>query len=170
MNISMLQQDDVHSFWRLRLQALRNQPRAFGSSYEDAKDIPIEVVRERLISADNNFVVGAFTEAEVLVGMVGFKQEPSKKMSHKGLVWGMYVDEQYQGRGIGKLLITEMLTMVYKLQEIEQINLMVVVDNIAAKRLYESAGFITYGTEINAMKLDEDTYVDDELMVKRLER
>jgi ribosomal protein S18 acetylase RimI-like enzyme len=170
MMIRRIQPEDVESFWKLRLKALKDHPDAFGASYEESKDTPIQIVRERLINSNTNFVIGDFTDAGELIGMVGFRQEHSKKMQHKGMIWGMYVDKSYQGQGIGKKLLTEIITIVDQITEIEQINLIVVDYNITAKRLYESLGFTTYGTEINAMKLNENTYVNDNHMVKKLER
>ena len=50
------------------------------------------------------------------------------------------------------------------MEGLEQINLCVVSDNIKAKKLYKSFGFLTYGTEQKAMKID-NRYLDEYLMV-----
>jgi RimJ/RimL family protein N-acetyltransferase len=47
------------------------------------------------------------------------------------------------------------------------LGLSVVTTNASARRLYESLGFVAYGTEIRAMKLGE-TYYDEIHMALRL--
>ena len=51
-----------------------------------------------------------------------------------------------------------------RITDIEQIHLTVVSSNKAANSLYASFGFVTYGIEKNALKVD-GTYFDEELMV-----
>jgi RimJ/RimL family protein N-acetyltransferase len=170
MNIRRLNVGDVESFWKLRLKGLREHPEAFGASYEDAKEMPMEKVKERLSDSDSSFILGAFKETEGLIGMVGFMQETSRKTRHKGIIWGMYVDRSFQGQGIGKQLLISLMKIAITLPELEQINLAVVDRNISAKRLYQSLGFVTYGLELNALKINENTYVNDELMVYKIER
>jgi RimJ/RimL family protein N-acetyltransferase len=143
-------------------------PEAFGASYEDAKEMPMEKVKERLSDSNSNFILGAFNETEGLIGMVGFMQETSRKTKHKGIIWGMYVDQSFKGQGIGRQLLTSLMKSASTLPELEQINLVVVDRNISAKRLYQSLGFVTYGVELNALKIDENTYANDELMVYKL--
>jgi hypothetical protein len=43
----------------------------------------------------------------------------------------------------------------------------VATDQLAARRLYASLGFESYGRDIHALKLG-DAYVDEELMLLRL--
>jgi RimJ/RimL family protein N-acetyltransferase len=170
MNIRRLNVEDVEAFWKLRLRGLREHPEAFGASYEDAKEMPMEKVKERLSDSDSSFILGAFNETEGLIGMVGFMQETSRKTRHKGIIWGMYVDRSFQGQGVGKKLLISLIKSASTLPELEQINLAVVDRNVNAKRLYQSLGFVTYGAEQNALKIDKNTYVNDELMVYKLER
>ena len=46
----------------------------------------------------------------------------------------------------------------------EQLELSVVTTSLAARRLYHSLGFVVYGTEPRALKLGEQ-YWDEDLMV-----
>ncbi|NBD25359.1 GNAT family N-acetyltransferase [Paenibacillus sp. T1] len=170
MWIRKLQVEDAESYWRLRLDALRRYPQAFGADYEDAKHTPIEEVRGRIADGTDNFILGAFADTGAIVGMVGFRREPYRKMRHKGMVWGMYVDPASQGQGAGRRLMEELMARAREMPGLEHIGLYVVDTNRSAKSLYLSLGFVTYGVERNAMKLDEGTYVHEELMVRFLER
>nr|WP_237167851.1 GNAT family protein [Paenibacillus yonginensis] len=60
-----------------------------------------------------------------------------------------------------------MIEKAKQLEGLEQINLAVITANKGAKRLYEAAGFITYGTEQNALKAG-GRYWDEDYMVLRL--
>jgi ribosomal protein S18 acetylase RimI-like enzyme len=79
----------------------------------------------------------------------------------------MYVRPESRGLGIGKALLQEAITQANRLPGLEQLHLMVVTTNEAARALYRSMGFEVYGTVCQAFKLGEQ-YWDEELMVLRL--
>ncbi|EFM12493.1 GCN5-related N-acetyltransferase [Paenibacillus curdlanolyticus YK9] len=164
--IRQLLHTDVEDYWKLRLAALQGFPEAFGASYEEVKDNSIAAVRERIGITEENFILGAFQEGQ-LIGMVGFRREHQVKVKHKGILWGMYVKQDFQGRGIGKELVQELISRAKQLQGLEQINLMVADHNDRAIALYHTIGFTKYGKEMNAMKLG-NSYVHEDLMVYRL--
>ena len=79
----------------------------------------------------------------------------------------MYVRPESRGLGLGKALLQEVITQANHLSGLEQLHLAVVTTNVAARSLYRAMGFKVYGTMLQAMKLDEQ-YWDEELMVLRL--
>src|SRR5881296_2401614 len=98
--IRRLSLDDVASWWALRLRALRDHPGAFGSSYEEARDRPLEMVRADFAARNTgpeSVVVGAF-DGDSLLGMVGCFREQGAKERHKAFIWGMYVAPEARGR------------------------------------------------------------------------
>jgi len=166
--IRTIEQEETSSFWELRLEALLLHPTAFGSSYEEAKKTPEDVIRERLRSDDNGFVLGAYSSDNgQLVGMVGFKRETSMKARHKSFIWGMYVTPAYRKQGVGRLLMEEVIARTESMSGLEIMTLSVVTTNVSASRLYRSLGFETYGTERCALKVD-GVCVDEDHMAKRL--
>ena len=96
-----------------------------------------------------------------LVGVAGFYIQPGPKHGHKGMLWGMYVRPPHRGAGIGRLLVESIIGHARK--HVELLQLFVVSDNLPARRLYQSLGFVEYGIERHATKYGGQ-YHDDVLM------
>ncbi|KZE37500.1 acetyltransferase [Bhargavaea cecembensis] len=166
MEIRLLNESDAHSYQQVRLSALKNNPEAFGSTYEQEVAYPLEVVGDRLKPGQDQFVLGAFQEDGSLAGIVTFKREESPKMRHRGNVFAMYVAPEARGRSVGKSLLEELIRRAREGDGLEQIHLAVVAHNAPARRLYTSLGFEVYGTEPNALKVS-GKYYDEDLMILR---
>lgn len=167
MRIRVLQESDASAYQKVRLDGLKNDPSAFGSTYDREAAFSLETVSERIKPADDQFVLGAFEEDGHLAGIVTFVRDRGMKTAHKGNVYGMYVVPEKRGIGLAKKLMLELINKAKAIAGIEQINLTVVSRNENAKKLYLSLGFVIYGTERNALKY-KGRYYDEELMVLRL--
>jgi RimJ/RimL family protein N-acetyltransferase len=152
---------DEATVWReIRLEGLRLHPEAFGASYEDELARPESFFAERLTG---NTIFGGFQD-QALLGTAGFMLQPGAKRAHKGLLWGMYVRQAARGSGLSRRLVEAVLD--HARERVDLIQLSVVADNPAARRLYTSLGFAPYGIEERALRLGE-RYLDEVLMVKR---
>ncbi len=162
MEIRRLEPDDAEQYRALRLEALKNNPEAFLTTYDEAvaRKNAVKETAERLKAGEND-TYGAFIEGK-LAGMVTLSSETSGKMKHKGYIFAMYVSPIARRKGAGKALLSKAISRA-KERGLEQLNLAVVQENKAAKGLYESAGFETYGVEKHAMK-SGDKYWNEELM------
>ena len=167
MYLRMLTSVDAEVYRELRLQSLRLHPEAYLSSYESEKKLSIVTTRIRLEPSENNFTLGAFDGEEKLVGIVTFFRESRPKIDHKANIYSVYVDSDVRKQGVGRRLMVELIARARQLPGLEILNLTVTSNNVAAKRLYESLGFICYGTEKKAMKLG-DEYLDEDLMILML--
>ena len=168
MHVRKLTEADAEDFWNIRLRALRDTPEAFSSSYEESHTRPLASVVQRLrdeSTVGDNFILGAFEEP--LVGMVGFQRDQGVKERHKSTIWGMYVIPEMRGRGLGKALLSQAIAYAVRQVGLVQIHLAVVSTQDAARHLYRSLGFEVYGLEPRALKVG-DQYFDEELMVLRL--
>jgi ribosomal protein S18 acetylase RimI-like enzyme len=162
VEIRVLTETDAVRWRDLRLRMLREHPDAFGTSYEEALASPLETYAQRLRDPER-WTLGAL-EGEQLLGSVGLRREAGAKDRHKAMIWGMYTAPEARGRGIGKALLGEAIARARAMPGLEQIGLAVTTHNTAARNLYTSLGFQTYGLERHALKLG-DRYLDEELMV-----
>ena len=169
MIIRTLAEADARAYRDIRLRMLKEEPAAFTASYEEFSQRPLSSLSERLRTENDkpdNFSLGAF-EGEQLLGTVGFWRETGAKTRHKGNIWGMYVAPEAQGQGIGKALLQAAISRAKALPDLEQIQLGVVVTQIAARQLYAALGFVVLGVEKRAVKI-ADRYLDEEWLVLHL--
>ncbi|MDR4945503.1 GNAT family N-acetyltransferase [Neobacillus cucumis] len=169
MEIRLLTFKDAKTYWTLRLEALKNHPEAFLSSYEESvqRENPVEQMA-RNFTVKGNYTFGAFAQGE-LIGMVTLIQEERIKVRHKANIFAMYVTPSKRGIGAGKALLTAAINKAIDLSEVEQINLNVTASNHSAKQLYANLGFKQFGLEKKALKINEK-YYDDAYMVLHLQK
>lgn len=89
---------------------------------------------------------GAEVDAE-LVGTVTIEYSAKPKTRHKALLIGMFVRESGRGRGVGKALVQAALAAASARSGILVVTLTVTDGNEPAIKLYESAGFESFGIE-----------------------
>jgi RimJ/RimL family protein N-acetyltransferase len=167
INIRVLTPDDADSFWNTRLEALESEPTGFSSSAAKHRGITIEEFRGRLTAdPSNNFVIGVFANGK-LGGMAGFVRESGEKERHKGMIWGVYLNRNLRGKGVGRAMLQMLLDRAATIQGLEQIGLKVASTQAAAIATYRSLGFTLFGHEVRALYIDGQ-YIDEEYMVLRL--
>jgi ribosomal protein S18 acetylase RimI-like enzyme len=152
IQIRRLTPADAASFRNIRLEGLRFNPEAFGSTFEAESAQPVSFFAERLGSSAS---FGPFHGSE-LVGVAGLLISEAKKEAHKGLLVGMYVRTGARKAGIGRQLVETIVE--FARDRVELIQLSVVSDNEVARRLYERLGFLEYGIEKKAPKQDGRYY------------
>jgi ribosomal protein S18 acetylase RimI-like enzyme len=100
-------------------------------------------------------------DSATAIGTAGFYIMEGPKVSHRGVLWGMYVSPAHRGQGIGRKLITSVIE--HARGRVEQIHLQVLSANITAYDLYRSMGFVPYGVEPHALRYAGRDY--DEVMM-----
>ena len=155
--------EDAAAFQTLRLEALARDPCAFAASHDEEAGQSLAHVAARL---ERQPVFGGF-EKGALLGVAGFAMPPLAKKRHKGLLWGLYVREVARGRGLGRALVVQVIE--HARTHALQLHVAVVTTNDAARRLYRTLGFTTYGLEPRGLAC-AGRYFDQELMVLMLDR
>ncbi|WP_245831883.1 GNAT family N-acetyltransferase [Oceanobacillus senegalensis] len=100
-----------------------------------------------------------------VIGWLVFESPNRKRLSHTGS-FEMMIHKDVRGKGIGKMLIMELLNWAEKNPFIEKVSLGVFSTNKRAISLYKRMGFIEEGRKYNEIKLSEHEYADDILMYK----
>lgn len=73
----------------------------------------------------------------------------------------------FRGRGVGRELMVNLIARAKSQDGLEQIVLTVTTQQVAARRLYESLGFVQFGHEPRALCVD-GRYVDEDYYVLML--
>lgn len=165
MNIKVItEEQEIKAYYALINKAITEEGQFFRLS-------PCDMLVDEVFPSQNTndyFTLGAFSEEGVLLGTVGFKRETLYKLNHKGLVFRMYVDNRAKGLGLGRKLLQALIEKASQNSEIRQLYLSVVASNHRAKGLYISEGFEIFATEKGGVRMAENDYVDENMMVKYL--
>jgi ribosomal protein S18 acetylase RimI-like enzyme len=157
---------DAARFKTLRLLAIETSPTAIWPTHEEEASRTIDEMAARIRQTDTQTIYGAFAH-DALVGITGVRREPLMKVRHKAVIWGVFVDPAHRRRGIAQDLLKAAEEHASQQWGCVQLTLCVNAQNPAAKALYASLGFVTYGEEPRAILVD-GCYYDEELMCKPL--
>lgn len=153
VSIAALGPGDWRELRTIRLEALRSEPAAYSSSYEETLAWSEEDWRRRLAN-DHSVALLARTQDRP-IGIVGGYLGSDEGDDSVAVVFGMYITSEHRGRGIGRLLLTSLLERLSAFLQITTIRLGVTETQTPARRLYESVGFRVVG------KTDEGIVVND---------
>jgi ribosomal protein S18 acetylase RimI-like enzyme len=147
----------------LRLEALKNDPLAYGSSYEEELGYQEADWRERMLAV--LFAVPSGSPDSKPVGMIVCGRNNRLKTSHICGIYGVYVSREYRGRGIGRTLMEAALEEIKRMTGVVKIELAVNPTQKAAERLYRKYGFKITGRVKKALCVNGTFY--DELMMEK---
>ena len=156
MDIRRLEVPDAPVYRAFRLRGLREHADAFTSSFEEVSRQALADFEKRLAATSNEKLWGAFVDGE-MAGMVGLSRETRLKNRHKATLVGMYVAPEYAGRGIGRALVATLLQDA-RASGIELVILTVTDSNRQAIALYEKTGFLSFGTEPDAIRVNGTSF------------
>ena len=155
--VRRLVRDDASAYRALRLRGLAEHPDAFTSDAEEESAKPLAWTERRIApkpDAPHDVVLGAFADGGALVGVVGLDVDPRRKVRHVGHVFGMYVPLEARGAGVGQALLAALIACARGVPGLDRLKLTVTDGNAAARTLYERAGFVAWGTERDAIRVD----------------
>ncbi len=144
----------------LRLEALKSDPLAFGSSYPEEKKLKEEEWKRRIVNT-----VFALSN-DKLIGMVGYVFRKRTKLKHVADIFGVYVNNKYRGQGIGRELLKAAISTISKNKKIIKIELSANTEQKAAIKLYEKNGFTIAGKLTKEFKVNGKFF--DEVIMEKL--
>lgn len=168
VQIRVLQVEDAQEFRSLRLESFREAPLGFSESYEDEKERPLSDFQQEITPSGNPpeyYVLGAFNPTEELIGFVKFKRDKRSKARHKSMIHAMYTKAAERNKGIGKLLMEEVMQRAQAMEGMEQIHLWVLHTDRTAAGFYQRLGFISQGPFVKKDLKVGEVYIDAEYMV-----
>ena len=133
---------------KLRLEALQQDPIAFGSSFEEEKNIPEKEWKKRLKTT-----LFAFS-GDKIVGLITYNFRQKKKLKHIADIYSVYVTKKFRKKGVGKELMESAFLHILKNKKIQKISLGVTPEQKAAVGLYKRFGFKVVGSCCSASSLN----------------
>ncbi|MBE2164290.1 GNAT family N-acetyltransferase [Acinetobacter oleivorans] len=157
VEIKILSVNQVEDFRTIRLSALEKSPKMFGSTYTTEVVKPLMFFETCLSNAT---VFGVYHKDRI-IGLAALTQEIGAKFSHKAFLNSVFIEPEFQKKGIANHLLN--VVVEYSKKYVEQILLTVAEDNKAAIHLYKKLGFQTYGVDEKTLK-DKEEYINEILM------
>jgi len=124
----------------------------------------LSVTLDFLNSLTNEDRVFVAVENNELIGMAALLKNRCHKRSHCGSVTTM-VDKDFQGRGIGKALMTRIIDEADNALKLRRSELLVLTDNAPAIQLYKKFGFKIEATRKRAAVKD-GKFVDEYFLAR----
>ena len=162
VDVRRLTVEDAASFMSVRREALEADPLAFSASVEDDFALAPEFVQRSLANEAEQAVFGYF-EGDRLRGIVGLVRASKVKQRHAAVVWGMYVSAAARRRGVGRALLDAAVKQA-RAWGLEQVQLSVTDAAPEAKRMYQAAGFKSWGHQPRTLGW-RGRFVDESHMV-----
>jgi len=156
-----LKPEDAERYARLRLRMLVESPCAFGASPGDDKGQDLPHVRHML--AQEEYAVFAVEagprgpasgqELRELIASAGIMRWSSPKFRHRATVWGVYVEPEHRGLGLGRAVMAAAIATARAWSGVDYVDLGVSAAAPEALRLYENLGFVAWGREPEATEI-----------------
>lgn len=134
------------------MEALKSDPTAYGSSFEEEEALAEGEWRRRTQS-----VLFALSDDRP-IGMIVYVFDKGLKTKHIAEVYGFYVTANHRGEGIGTRLLEHALSLIRRNKGIIKVKLAVNPEQRVAVRMYKRAGFVVTGRVEKELKVGKRFY------------
>lgn len=146
-----LTHDDAEAYVVLRREMLLDSPWAFLASAGDDANGTVEGVGVTIGAAGS--VIFGVEDGGKLAAVAGLRRVERVKRRHIALIWGVYVTPSARGRGLARALLEAAIATARTWEGVTHLQLSASEKSTAARRLYESLGFVAWGVEPGAMRI-----------------
>jgi len=160
--IRLLVPGDAERFKSLRILATESSPTSILPTREEELNRSIDQTVDRIRETHEQAVFGAF-DGDALIGITGLRRDPLRQAAHKATIWGVFVNPSFRGQGIARTLLSAATAHATEKWNSVQLMLCVNAENAAAKSLYASNGFQSFGLEPRAMQVNGRFYDEDHM-------
>ena len=147
LKIGRLSADRWEDYRDLRLEALKSDPYAFGSSFEEEVVLAEDEWKRRI----QNVLFAMSDDAPIGMIVCLFNNRPKTK--HIAEIVGVYVSASQRGQGVGTRMLERALSLIRSKKGIVKVQLAVNPEQRAAVKLYKSAGFFVWGRTKKELKV-----------------
>jgi ribosomal protein S18 acetylase RimI-like enzyme len=161
IEIAQLPPDKWEDLKKIRLEALKSDSRAYGSSFEEE----MALTKEQWQTSMNSSLFAVIDN--ITVGMIRYHFETPKKTQHIANIYGVYVSKEYRNQGIGNQLMTGAISKIKEKKGTLKVKLTVNPLQESAVRLYTRHGFTPIGVCKKELFVD-GTFYDEMMMEKYL--
>lgn len=167
MLIRPIAESDLRPYIALRLEALRDHPDAFASSYEDQRNDPDDIWLKRIRSSldGENYRLFLADTGHQLAAMLGLSREPGPKIRHAANLISVYVRPPYRNQHLLDQFLPHILDWCRQ-HDITLLRLSVTSTNTPAIRCYQRLGFQTTGTLPQYIRTPDGALHDEYLMFR----
>lgn len=152
MDARLLTPDDTDACVGLRRYMLRESPWAFAAEPGTDRGSDPEVTRRSLADPDFAFA-GSVDEGGRLVAMALLMREKSAKRRHIAWIVSVYTHPDARRQGRNRAVLELLIQNARQRDGLAAVCLSVSDRSVAARRLYESLGFVTWGVEPDAQRI-----------------
>lgn len=151
-SVRRLTAEDAEAFSALRRQVAADNPVPLGLGMQEELARPLQGFRDQL-SAPSNAVFGAFVGSALVATAAVAPSGPFTSSRHKLVLWGTFVAPAHRRKGLGRLVVVQAIDHACQAGA-RRVHLTMYLPNPAAHALYESLGFVAWGTEPEAVCID----------------
>ncbi|MEQ8316515.1 MAG: GNAT family N-acetyltransferase [Phycisphaerales bacterium] len=151
IEVCRLGPEHTEAYVKVRQRMLHEEPWSFGSTPAEDLDLARQQTRE-LLADDGWAYVGAI-DGDAIVSTARLFRTTRPKQAHAASIVSVWTDPAYRGRGLGRRVLLAIIDVARGWPGVELIELSVSEPSQAARRLYESLGFMTWGVQPDAMRV-----------------
>lgn len=161
IRVRVLTPEDAIAVRDIRLEGLRVFPAAFGNSWEEESIQPLHFWVGRLEKPTLTWFGAEI--GDDLAGLTVVSLNSGMKLSHNAEIGAVYVRERFHRRGVAQAMMQSAMDHLAK--RATNVTLHVSANNAAARKLYESFGFVVCGQLDGELNVDGSFF--DELMMRK---